>query len=194
MLMETVGLARKHGVQAIGHVCDVSDPAANDGAVDDLLERWQTLNVFVINAGVCYYGPTLKMTRGQMNKLLAINLNAPIQFTTRLLPTLLRRPEAHVLNAASMYGLVVTALCPGFVATDLFTSMVDPESNDAVRKPPKWVCTTTKHVSRKAIYRDQRLVLVTSLACFVYYACRLAPGLKDWFHRFGRSKKSVKRN
>jgi len=104
-------LARKHGVQAIGHVCDVSDPAANDGAVDDLLERWQTLNVLVINAGVCYYGPTLKMTRGQMNKLLAINLNAPIQFTTRLLPTHLRRPEAHVLNVASMYGLVVTNRC-----------------------------------------------------------------------------------
>ena len=60
-------------MQAIGRVCDVSDPAANDAAVDGLLERWQTLDVLVNNAGVCYYGPTQKMTRGQMSRLLAIN-------------------------------------------------------------------------------------------------------------------------
>jgi len=35
-----------------------------------------------------------------------VNLHAPIQLTQQLLPALLARPEAHVLNMASITGLV----------------------------------------------------------------------------------------
>jgi short-subunit dehydrogenase len=38
--------------------------------------------------------------------LLAVNLHAPLHFTRLLLPSLLARPEAHILNMASFLGLV----------------------------------------------------------------------------------------
>jgi short-subunit dehydrogenase len=46
------------------------------------------------------------MTAAQWDWLLGINLHAPIQITRELLPTLLERPEAHVLNMCSISGLV----------------------------------------------------------------------------------------
>jgi short-subunit dehydrogenase len=64
--------------------------------------------VLVNNAGVAYYGPTHRMTASQCERVLAVNLLAPIQLTRELLPALLERPEAHVLNVCSIAGLVAS--------------------------------------------------------------------------------------
>ncbi len=86
--------------------CDVTQSDEIRGAVQHLLETWQAIDILVNNAGVAYYGPTLKMSESQWQWLLAINLHAPIQFTRELLPTLLQRDSAHVVNIASVAGLV----------------------------------------------------------------------------------------
>ena len=44
--------------------------------------------------------------RRRDNRLMAVNLHAPIQFTLELLPTLCSREEAHIVNVASICGLV----------------------------------------------------------------------------------------
>ena len=64
------------------------------------------IDILVNNAGVVYYGPTENMTGKQWDWLLGINLLAPVQLTRELLPTLLARPDAHVLNVCSVSGLV----------------------------------------------------------------------------------------
>ncbi len=57
------------------------------------------------NAGLAYYGPTHQMRREQWDKLLAVNLLAPIQLVRELLPTLAAQEEAHILNVCSIFGL-----------------------------------------------------------------------------------------
>ncbi|HEY4262880.1 MAG TPA: SDR family NAD(P)-dependent oxidoreductase, partial [Schlesneria sp.] len=64
------------------------------------------IDILVNNAGVAYYGPTHSMTAAQWDWLLNINLLAPIQITRELLPILLERPDAHILNVCSISGLV----------------------------------------------------------------------------------------
>jgi short-subunit dehydrogenase len=49
------------------------------------------------------------MTAAQWDWLLGINLLAPIQITRELLPTLLSRPETHIVNVCSVAGLVAGA-------------------------------------------------------------------------------------
>jgi short-subunit dehydrogenase len=87
-------------------VCDLADASAIDRLADELLARHESLDILVNNAGVAWYGPTTKMSPAQWDKLLAINLQAPIRLTSRLLPALLARPEAHVVNMASIAGQV----------------------------------------------------------------------------------------
>jgi 3-oxoacyl-[acyl-carrier protein] reductase len=222
-LAEVTDQARQYGVQVRGYRCDVADSAQIAAATDAALAEWGAIDILVNNAGVCYYGSTVHMRQDQWRRLLAINLLAPIEFTHRLLPSLLERPEAHVLNVSSMYGFVVTnrccayhtskfgllgftealraeygrrglgvtALCPGFVTTDLFTSMVEPDSPRPVRLPPRWICATPERVAVKAvraIYRDQRIALVTPLAYLAYYGRWLAPGFVDAVYRLGRRR------
>src|SRR5262245_56041601 len=97
---------RSRGAQAAVTQCDLSDWRAIDALVAQLNSRWNQIDILVNNAGVAWYGPTTKMTDAEWDRLLAINLQAPIRLTTKLLPALLARPEAHVINMASICGFV----------------------------------------------------------------------------------------
>jgi short-subunit dehydrogenase len=105
-LAQIVAEAQRRGVEAVGRQCDVSQPAQNTSAVQHLLDHFGGVDILVNNAGVTYYGQTKIMAKEHWDRLLAINLHAPIQFTLELLPTLLSRGEAHILNVASICGLV----------------------------------------------------------------------------------------
>lgn len=97
---------REFGVCAVAEYCDLSDPGQISNALRTMLHRWGPIDVLVNNAGVGFYGPTETMTADQWNRLLAINLQAPIQITRELLPSLMDRPGVGVLNVCSVYGLV----------------------------------------------------------------------------------------
>lgn len=105
-LATVVTEAQRLGVEAVGARCDLSRSSEIDQMLDDLLARWGGVDLLINNAGVCYYGPTDKMPIERWEWLIDINLMAPIRITSRLLPSLLERPEAHVLNMCSVAGLV----------------------------------------------------------------------------------------
>jgi NAD(P)-dependent dehydrogenase (short-subunit alcohol dehydrogenase family) len=105
-LPSVVAEAKRRGVEAAGRLCDVGEPREVSGAVEHLLDHWGGVDILVNNAGITYYGVTPRMSAEHWNRLLAINLHAPIQFTRELLPTLMSRDEAHIVNVASICGLV----------------------------------------------------------------------------------------
>src|SRR5262245_27739965 len=104
-LQMTIEECRSQGVVAVGRQCDLSQPTQISAAVADLLARWRYVDLLINNAGVAYYGPTEKMTGPQWEWLMAVNLLAPIRITRELLPVLLKRPEAHILNVCSIAGI-----------------------------------------------------------------------------------------
>lgn len=107
--------ARQAGVEATGWRCDVGQPDQISATVNRVLQRWGGVDILVNNAGITYYGRTEQMSADHWDSLLRINLLSHLQFTRELLPSLLKRPEAHVLNVCSMFGLVgmpkLTAYC-----------------------------------------------------------------------------------
>jgi NAD(P)-dependent dehydrogenase (short-subunit alcohol dehydrogenase family) len=105
-LSRVVAEAKSRGVEALGRQCDVSQPAQNTAAIHHLLDQFGGVDILVNNAGITYYGQTRKMAAEHWTRLMAVNLHAPIQFTLELLPTLCSRDEAHIVNVASICGLV----------------------------------------------------------------------------------------
>jgi NAD(P)-dependent dehydrogenase (short-subunit alcohol dehydrogenase family) len=97
---------RALGVEATSRRVDLTQPAEISAAIRSLIEEWPTIDILINNAGVAYYGPTHSMTAEQWDWLMGINLLAPIQITRELLPMLLERPEAHIVNVCSISGLV----------------------------------------------------------------------------------------
>ncbi|WP_428305792.1 SDR family NAD(P)-dependent oxidoreductase [Lacipirellula sp.] len=105
-LASVVAEVKQRRVEVIGRHCDVGQPAQVSAAIAHLLDQWGGVDVLVNNAGITYYGRTTKMSAEHWDQLLAINLHAPVQFIRELLPTLLSRQESHILNVASICGLV----------------------------------------------------------------------------------------
>lgn len=92
-------------VPAECRVCDLADPLQIDALADHLRSASSRLDVLVNCAGIAYYGRLDRMTDAQFDRVLAINLHAPIRLTRRLLPLLLANRRSHVLNVCSMLGL-----------------------------------------------------------------------------------------
>ncbi|MDA7979443.1 MAG: SDR family oxidoreductase [Pirellulales bacterium] len=105
-MRQTADLCREHQVEVRSRCCDVSQADEITATVDAVLAEWEVIDILINNAGVAYYGPVTRMKTEQWDWLLAINLHAPIRFTHEFLPVLLSRPEGHVVNMASICGLV----------------------------------------------------------------------------------------
>lgn len=105
-MAQTAELCRTHGITVLTIPCDVSKSEEITATVNTILDDWEAIDILINNAGVAYYGPVTRMTSEQWDWLLAINLHAPIRFTHEFLPVLLSRPEGHIVNMASICGLV----------------------------------------------------------------------------------------
>jgi short-subunit dehydrogenase len=71
------------------------------------------VNVLINNAGVSAFGLFENQDAATITRLLATNLEAPIQLTRALLPWLKAQPQAAIVNIGSTFGSLPF---PGFVA------------------------------------------------------------------------------
>jgi 3-oxoacyl-[acyl-carrier protein] reductase len=215
---------RQAGVKVVGRRCDVAQPNQVSATVTAILAQWGGVDILVNNAGITYYGRVENMAADHWDRLMQVNLLSHIQFARELLPSLLDRQEAHVLNVCSALGLIgmpkvaayctskfglvgftealrnelgrqglgVTALCPGFVTTNLFTNAPLEKSATEHKLPPRLICTTPErvaHAAIKAIYRNRRMVVMEPFARLLYATKRFAPWLLDFIFHLGRRKR-----
>src|SRR5260370_14443964 len=94
--------ARKHGNLVVDVPCDLAQREEITAVSKTLLQDWGGLDILINNAGISYHGKTDRMSAGHWHRLLGVNLLAPIQLTMELLPALLAREEAHILNVSSI--------------------------------------------------------------------------------------------
>ena len=100
-------------------------------------------------------------------------------------------------NEFGREGLGVTALCPGFVDTNLFTSAPLGEKQKEHKIPPRIFCTTPEkvaHAAVKAIRRNKRMVVMTPAAWLFVSAKRFVPGVMDFLFHLGRRKRVWQEN
>jgi len=174
-------IRQQASVEVHYRVCDLTSTDEITESNAYILETWGGLDILVNNAGILYYGITAEMTVAQWNRVLAVNLHAPIQFTREWLPILDRQAEAHLLNVASFFGLVPYAKICAYQTSKFgllgFTQSLRAElrrtqigvtalcpgfvatplyetaeyADGRLRKPPRWLCTSPEYVARKAI-------------------------------------------
>src|SRR5690349_14175134 len=83
-------------------VCDLLDRDQIDAAVVEA----GPVDVLVNNAGIGWFGPLHELDPDVLERLVRVNLLAPVLLTRALLPGMLERGRGHVVNIGSIVGLV----------------------------------------------------------------------------------------
>jgi short-subunit dehydrogenase len=96
-------LARELGAKAA--VCDLSDRAA----VEQLVSESGKIDVLVANAGLLGAGTLPRLDPDEIDRVIEVNLRAPIALARRLVPAMVERGEGHLVFVASFTGKIPSA-------------------------------------------------------------------------------------
>lgn len=98
------------GVDVIVLAGDVAD-VKFCAEVESLVAARGGINVLINNAGISDFCAFERQSQETIEKLLQVNLLAPIQLSQQLLPRLLREPSAQIINIGSTFSYIAY---PGF--------------------------------------------------------------------------------
>lgn len=96
---------------------DVTDAAAVQATVDEVVDRAGRLDLMFNNAGICWGGDTELLTLDQWNAIIDINLRGVVHGVAAAYPLMLRQGHGHIVNTASMAGLAAAGQITSYVTT-----------------------------------------------------------------------------
>lgn len=109
-LDEAAGRLAAAGADVLPVVTDVRDGASVRHLADATYERYGTAHVVCNNAGVSAAAPPWELSEGEWKWVLDVNLWGVIHGTRTFVPRFLEQGEGHIVNTASLAGLITGAL------------------------------------------------------------------------------------
>jgi NADP-dependent 3-hydroxy acid dehydrogenase YdfG len=104
-----LGLASRSGdnlgiTEAVAMAADVRDQAALEKLADATAERFASLDILVINAGVGSYGPFLDLPAEELEDMIDVNVKGALYSVRAALPHLLKAGGGDIVTIASEAG------------------------------------------------------------------------------------------
>ena len=97
------------GGQARWVELDVADPDQVQSAIDNIYECEGPIDFLFNNAGICLFGEAYDMTPDQWKRILDVNIRGVVHGISTVYPRMVERGSGHIINTASMVGLVPAA-------------------------------------------------------------------------------------
>ncbi|HXF52319.1 MAG TPA: SDR family NAD(P)-dependent oxidoreductase [Dehalococcoidia bacterium] len=95
---------RARGVRVVVVPADVADAAAREALVREAEAAFGAVHVLVNNAGIESTFSYHRLPPEEIERVIAVNLVAPMLLTRLILPGMLARREGHIVNIASLAG------------------------------------------------------------------------------------------
>ena len=108
---------RETGADVFEVVVDVSDAGAMNAARDRVLSWREDVHVLCNNAGIGACGAVWEIDDEAWNRAVGVNVLGVVNGLRAFVPHLVERGEGHIVNTASMAGMVSRPLWSPYVAT-----------------------------------------------------------------------------
>ncbi len=104
---EVAAELRAEGADALADVVDVTDSAALDVLVGNIVKRYGTIDVLCANAGVCRLGNFLDMSDADRDFHIDVNIKGAWNTVRAVLPTMIAAGGGSVVITSSVTGDIV---------------------------------------------------------------------------------------
>lgn len=93
------------GVKAKGYASNAADFNQTKEVVAQVLADFGSIDILVNNAGITKDGLMMRMTEGQWDAVINVNLKSAFNFINAVLPIMLRQRSGSIINMASVVGV-----------------------------------------------------------------------------------------
>lgn len=116
-LARTADELRSHGASVIHAAVDVSQPEDLDALRDQVLDAFGSVTILMNNAGIGACGRVWELKPETWRAAVDVNVLGVVNGLRSFVPTLIGQNRGHIVNTASMAGLVAKPLFSPYVAT-----------------------------------------------------------------------------
>lgn len=103
--------------RARGVTLDVTDAAAVQALVDQVVAEHGRLDLIFNNAGISLIGETQDLTLAQWDGIIDVNIRGVVHGVAAAYPVMIRQGGGAIVNTASMGGLMAAGLLTSYVMT-----------------------------------------------------------------------------
>jgi short-subunit dehydrogenase len=96
------------GGEALVIQTDLTKQADIERMVKSTIERWGQIDVLINNAGISFHKRFEDMSLEEIERGVRVNLTAVMQCARAVLPHMMEQKNGHIVNVASIAGLVAT--------------------------------------------------------------------------------------
>ena len=107
----------KLGSEALVVRTDVTNRADIHHMIQSTMDRWGRIDVLLNDAGISYDEPLVDLEPDKIRNEVEVNLIALIECTQAVLPVMLGQKSGHIINVASIEGLIATPGSSVYCAT-----------------------------------------------------------------------------
>ena len=103
---ETLSLLEQAGGQGLFLAADVADPLAIRETVNEVLQKWEQIDILINNAGFDRPAGIFKIKEEDWDAVLGVHLRAALLFIREVMPAMRERNQGRIVNISSIYGKV----------------------------------------------------------------------------------------
>ncbi len=103
---DVLDITAKYPETALAIKLDVTNPEEIAAAVSEAVAHFGTIDVLVNNAGIGYFGAIEESEEAEVRQMFEINVFGLAHVTMAVLPTMRKQRSGHILNVASIGGLI----------------------------------------------------------------------------------------
>ena len=101
-LVAAASTLKNDGLQVETAVFDVTDSAAVNAGIADVITRFERIDILVNNAGVQHRAPIEEFSDADWRRVLATNLDAPFFLARAVIPAMKTRKSGKIINIGSL--------------------------------------------------------------------------------------------